>query len=193
MADDDDEDDFSEEEEEEEAPKQGVTLKGELSVTENRLFWEGKWGLGEEETSKFKYGGPEGDVITPPNGLWHGYFMNPTDEGNTKVREKSMRLTFDATDDADVFVVTGEGTNDFGDFQMNGSYVVSTRRLECSKSYTGAADDDDDDIEEDAFDANYDDELAGLKEEQDMPLEELAKRYGHYGDLPPQKKKKKGN
>lgn len=187
MADDDDEDGASDDFE---APTPtGVTLKGELSVTENRLFWEGKWGLTPEDaSSKFKYGGPEGDVITPPNGLWHGYFMNPTDEGNTKVREKSMRLTFDATDDADVFVVTGEGTNDFGDFQMNGSYVASTRRLECSKSYTGAVEDDDDDIDEDAFDANYDDELAGLKEEQDMPIEELAKRYGHYGDLPPQKK-----
>mmetsp|Transcript_5620 Transcript_5620/g.7970 ORF Transcript_5620/g.7970 Transcript_5620/m.7970 type:complete len:317 (-) Transcript_5620:434-1384(-) len=41
----------------------------------------------------------------------------------------------------------------------------------------GDDEDDDDDLDPDA-DVDYDDELANLKEEQEMPIEELAKRYG---------------
>ena len=132
-------------------------------------------------------------LAAPPAGKWNGYFMNPSEEDELgKVREKGVELKFVASKgDKSSLAVTGTGENDFGAFTLRGTYTIASQRLECSKFYASNADDeedDDDDLDPDAVDDNYDDELAGLNEEQDMPIEELMKRYGKTQDEPPAKK-----
>mmetsp|Transcript_25408 Transcript_25408/g.82171 ORF Transcript_25408/g.82171 Transcript_25408/m.82171 type:complete len:215 (+) Transcript_25408:325-969(+) len=206
--DDDEEDDDDDDDEEEGGapppPEFLPTMKGKVSLVEERLFWQGEWADSEKayeegRRSKFKYGGPadvsESALDAPPSGTWNGYFMNPTESDVVKIREKGVRLSFEATDDPDLFVVAGNGANDYGDFTVKGLYSAAKRQLDCTKTYGGAddkQDDDDDELDEADIDDDYDDELAGLHEEQDMPLEELAKRYGT--ELPAHqlnKKKKK--
>lgn len=191
------EEEEEEEDEDEEAPPPAEflpTMKGTLNLVRDedrgRLFWQGEWADNEAAYEsgarhKFKYGGP-GDVdvgvlAAPPNGTWNGYFLN----SDQKIREKGMKLNFEMTDDPKIFLVTGHGANDYGDFALQGVYHADRHQLDCTKTYGGGDDDDDDDddIDDADIDDNYDDELAGLHEEQDMPLEELAKRYGT--DLPP--------
>lgn len=202
-----DDDDLDGEDEDNEVNEEGdaglePTMLGELSVAEGRLWWAGRWAVTEGAledgaSSKFKYGGPpaeEADLDKPPSGTWNGYFMNPGEDGEAaKVREKGVVINFDKTDDATV-VVSGEGCNDFGDFRLHGTYIASKRTLQVFKQYSAIKqddDEDDDEIDDDAVDDNYDEELAGLKEEQDMPIEELARRYAYYGDAPPQPPSKK--
>eukprot|EP00631_Chrysoreinhardia_giraudii_P008844 CAMPEP_0197413382 /NCGR_PEP_ID=MMETSP1170-20131217/260_1 /TAXON_ID=54406 /ORGANISM="Sarcinochrysis sp, Strain CCMP770" /LENGTH=254 /DNA_ID=CAMNT_0042939945 /DNA_START=26 /DNA_END=789 /DNA_ORIENTATION=- len=187
--DDDDEDDEEEDDDDEEAEESvAPRMQGKLTVGEGRLWWVGRWAVdsSSEATSKFKYGGPaaasEAALSDPPSGAWNGYFMNPTDEGDdAKIREKGVTLTFSSEDDG-TFSVAGGGSNDFGEFRLSGTYSTHDKSLTVTKQYLTNADDDE--IEPEAFDDDYDDELAGLKEEQDMPIEELAKRYAYYGEPP---------
>lgn len=198
----DDEDDLDGEDEDDEVDEEGAdilepTMLGELSVAEGRLWWAGMWAVNEGAleagaSSKFKYGGPpaeEADLDNPPSGTWNGYFMNPGEDGEAaKIREKGVVINFDKSADA-TMVISGEGCNDFGEFRLRGTYFASKRTLQVFKEYSAMKqddDEDDDEIDDDAVDDNYDEELAGLKEEQDMPIEELAKRYAYYGDMPPQ-------
>lgn len=201
MADDEDDDSSGEESFVGGSSSNDPVMKGTLSVAEGRLWWVGRWALNEDlyhssTSSKFKYGGPSAtDLASPVSGSWNGYFMNPEDGEMTKVREKGVVITFGKEDEG-VLEVSGSGTNDFGDFTLKGTYVVETKALSLSKHYPSlpSRDDDDDDLDEDAIDDDYADELAGLKEEQDMPIEELAKRYQAYADdddsSPPRKKQK---
>ena len=51
-----------------------------------------------------------------PSGEWHGYFFNPGDEGDTKCKEKGVKLKFDGNQ------ARGGGENQFGEFSLKGSY-----------------------------------------------------------------------
>ncbi|KAJ1453050.1 hypothetical protein M885DRAFT_567978 [Pelagophyceae sp. CCMP2097] len=174
-------------------------LKGTCTITDRRLFWSGKWAdseaaFAEGATKKFKYGGPvdleQTALDNPPaTGIWNGYFMSP-----------GVVLIFEAGPALSDFAVSGHGANDYGDFVLKGTYSVLTRRLDLTKTYgAGAESDNADDADDDeAFDkdagedGDYADELAGLQEEQDMPVEELMKRYRAAADdeAPPRNSKK---
>ena len=179
----DDSDGSSDDEEEEEAgaaPK-GVPMKGDMTLVEGRLFWTGTWADSEEDFAagkgkKFKYGGPTGDegaLRAPPAGTWNGYFFNPGEEGDAKVKEKGVQLKFGPGG-----AVSGGGENEFGEFSLKGAYDAATKQLVCRKAYLYANDDDDDDdIDSDAPEENYGDELAALNDEAEIPVEELMRRY----------------
>ena len=181
----DDSDGSSDDEEEEEAgaaPK-GVPMKGDMTLVEGRLFWTGTWADSEEDFAagkgkKFKYGGPTGDegaLRAPPAGTWNGYFFNPGEEGDAKVKEKGLKLTF-ASDGK----VSGGGENEFGEFSLKGAYDAAAKTMTLRKAYLyqGEDDDEDDDeIDSDAAEEDYGDELAALNDEAEIPVEELMKRY----------------
>ena len=186
FGDDDDDDDDSSSDDEEPggeagAPSKpkGVPMKGEVAANdEGRLFWTGTWADTEEEfaagkAKKFKYGGPVGDPSDPPSGSWNGYFFNPGEEGDAKVKEKGVQLKFGPGG-----AVSGGGENEFGEFSLKGAYDAATKQLVCRKAYLYANDDDDDDdIDSDAPEENYGDELAALNDEAEIPVEELMRRY----------------
>ncbi|KAH8068680.1 hypothetical protein JL721_6541 [Aureococcus anophagefferens] len=177
FGDDDDDDDSSSDDEEPggeagapSKPK-GVPMKGEVAANdEGRLFWTGTWADTEEEfaagkAKKFKYGGPVGDPSEPPSGSWNGYFFNPGEEGDAKVKEKGVQLKFGPGG-----AVSGGGENEFGEFSLKGAYDAATKQLVCRKAYLYANDDDDDDdIDSDAPEENYGDELAALNDEAEIP------------------------
>ena len=102
--DDDDDDEEAPAEGEEEGSKKGVPMVGDVTLQDGRLFWAGLWADSEADLAagkgkKFKYGGPEGQTAAAltqmPSGEWHGYFFNPGDEGDTKCKEKGVKLKFD--------------------------------------------------------------------------------------------------
>jgi len=171
---------------EEGAAKKGVPMKGDVVLTEGRLFWSGLWADSEEEfaagkTKKFKYGGPTGGadaLAAPPAGNWNGYFFNPGDDGDVKVKEKGIKLSF-AAGGGDVLAVSGGGENEFGEFSLKGSYDVAAKKLVCRKAYLFSAegDSDDDEIDSDAADENVAEEIAGLEDDANVDIEVLRARY----------------
>lgn len=182
-----DSDDDDEGSENGEDAKKGVPMIGTVSVSDGRLFWSGGWADTDEEaaagkTKKFKYGGPTADdsaLASPPAGAWNGYFFNPGDDGDVKVKEKGIKLAFKAGG-GDTLAVSGGGENEFGEFSLRGSYDPSSRSLECRKAYlyaAGSDDEDDDEIDSDAAEENVAEEISGLEDDANMPIEELRAKY----------------
>ena len=133
--------------------------------------------------SKFKYAGPKeataADLEKPKSGMFNGYFMwkKEGDDEPTKVKEKNIQIDFKPVGDG-MFTVSGVGANDFGVFKLKGTYSAATKALVCTREYE-ADDDDDDDDDDDELDDDVeeDDELDALKEEGEMDIEELRRRY----------------
>ena len=185
FADDDDDDDEEApaEGEEEGAAKKGVPMVGDVTLQDGRLFWAGLWADSEEDLKagkgkKFKYGGPEGQseaaLTQMPSGEWHGYFFNPGDEGDTKCKEKGVKLKFDGSN------ARGGGENTFGEFSLKGSYDASTKKMTLRKAYLYQDDDDDDDEIVDAEPEDVAAEIAGLEGDAEIPIEELRKRMAAF-------------
>ena len=183
FADDDDDDDEPAEGEEEGAAKKGVPMVGDVTLQDGRLFWAGLWADSEEDLKagkgkKFKYGGPEGQseaaLTQMPSGEWHGYFFNPGDEGDTKCKEKGVKLKFDGNQ------ARGGGENQFGEFSLKGSYDASTKKMTLRKAYLYQDDDDDDDEIVDAEPEDVAAEIAGLEGDAEIPIEELRKRMAAF-------------
>ena len=185
FADDDDDDDEevgAAEGEEGAAPK-GVPMVGDVTLQDGRLFWAGLWADSEADLAagkgkKFKYGGPEGQTAAAlsqmPSGEWHGYFFNPGDEGDTKCKEKGVKLKFDGDK------ARGGGENQFGEFSLKGSYDASTKKMTLRKAYLYQDDDDDDDEIVDAEPEDVAAEIAGLEGDAEIPIEELRKRMAAF-------------
>ena len=185
FADDDDDDDEEApaEGEEEGSSKKGVPMVGDVTLQDGRLFWAGLWADSEADLAagkgkKFKYGGPEGQTAAAltqmPSGEWHGYFFNPGDEGDTKCKEKGVKLKFDGNQ------ARGGGENTFGEFSLKGSYDASTKKMTLRKAYLYQDDDDDDDEIVDAEPEDVAAEIAGLEGDAEIPIEELRKRMAAF-------------
>ena len=78
-------------------------MVGDVTLQDGRLFWAGLWADSEADLAagcgkKFKYGGcrlprsPRPPSAQMPSGEWHGYFFNPGDEGDTKCKEKGVKI-----------------------------------------------------------------------------------------------------
>lgn len=129
--------------------------------------------------------------------LFDGFFhTDATDaiEPYRKIKERDVEITFSQgassknAEDSKTFLVKGQGTNDFGAFNIEGIYrPVSPFSLTVSKRYGSNTVDDDydsEDIEGDEGDAADMGELIGLHEEANLSVEELRKRY-YGGDSGP--------
>ena len=154
-------------------------MVGDVTLQDGRLFWAGLWADSEADLAagkgkKFKYGGPEGQTAAAltqmPSGEWHGYFFNPGDEGDTKCKEKGVKLKFDGNQ------ARGGGENQFGEFSLKGSYDASTKKMTLRKAYLYQDDDDDDDEIVDAEPEDVAAEIAGLEGDAEIPIEELQAR-----------------
>ena len=158
-------------------------MVGDVTLQDGRLFWAGLWADSEADLAagkgkKFKYGGPEGQTAAAltqmPSGEWHGYFFNPGDEGDTKCKEKGVKLKFDGNQ------ARGGGENQFGEFSLKGSYDAATKKMTLRKAYLYQDDDDDDDEIVDAEPEDVAAEIAGLEGDAEIPIEELRKRMAAF-------------
>jgi len=122
--------------------------------------------------------------------LFDGFFnTDATDaiEPYRKIKERDVEITFSqgasskTEEDGKTFLVKGQGTNDFGTFNMEGIYrPISPFSLTVTKRYGSNPVDydyDSEDIEGDEGDAADMGELIGLHEEANLSVEELRKRY----------------
>lgn len=66
----------------------------------------------------------------PVSGLYSGYFVLKTDI-QKRVYERNVSLNF--VKDDNVYNVSGQGTNEIGDFLLFGVYNPSTKDLTCTK------------------------------------------------------------
>lgn len=125
-----------------------------------------------------------------------GYFVLEEVEGEReKVRESNIVISFDRGEDGS-YTVKGKGENKFGKFEINGMYDPAKRKLVVKKLYEpddsdGASSDEEgdyvmkagaDEDDEETLDAQGEqerlgmaDELAALKADQEMSIEELRK------------------
>jgi len=197
LADDEDDDEEEVEETEENANKSKsesieAQLRGTFKIKGDKLLWSGNWVTSaddwndENKKSKFKYH-YVGDkkklkASKPPSGLYQGYFMlknSGEDEPDKKVIEKKIKLRFSRDDDDDDNVkfmqVSGEGSNSFGKFKLDGVFDRSKGRASVRKIYEptsnefGDGDDDDDDS---VFD---EDQEAERRADMASELEDLRK------------------
>ena len=85
-------------------------------------------------TSEFRYtmNLPEGTVASGPQpGVYDGYFIMKT---NAPVRyQESLFVEFSPKNN--LYGVSGNGKNKFGDFSMDGVYNPETMEMICSKLY----------------------------------------------------------
>lgn len=70
------------------------------------------------------------DSIEPVSGVYTGYFVVKTDI-QKRVYERNLTLNF--VRDGDTYSVSGQGTNEFGDFLLFGVYSPSSKDLTCTK------------------------------------------------------------
>ncbi|KAL3758667.1 hypothetical protein ACHAWU_005253 [Discostella pseudostelligera] len=145
--------------------------------------------------------------------LFDGYFIEPNDSNNSdkkkKVKESNVSIIFSLDemqfDNPQRYDINGSGMNEYGAFQIDGSYYIPGQEGDCksgmasvwcSKTYTfysgggGGAkarrkrggkknnDDDDDDDDDDALleKADYA-EVGELYEDATMSIEDLRRKY----------------
>lgn len=197
----DDEDD-----DEEPAIKEKPILRGTLKLVDGILTWSGKWAMSAEkfsagEKARFKYvftgvklDGQKTEQpkeVTPVSGKFTGSFMLKDESapgGQVKVEETDIEMTFvEPAASKSMYDVQGIGKNNFGSFKLAGKYDPAKCRLAVEKEYEAPADADfqdfsdgddaEDEIEDDGDDIDKDAELAALKAEANLPVEELRKRY----------------
>ena len=156
-------------------------------------------------------------VLIVKSGMYDysGVFLLGEGEEIRKVKE-SLKLEFQKRGEDD-YAITGTGENEFGKFKLDGFYKPSKKKLIVNKAYEAEKDeynfdDDDDDDEADYVDggdavddegtldedgelnrSEMADELAALKAEQEMSVEELRRKYGGGGDAPPAVAEEKKN
>ena len=175
---------------------------------------------------------PQSAAAVPPKRtlLFDGFFLTAEEEGHRKIKERDLEITFIAEkrggraprrrsdsnsspgrtssdngkNSAPIrrFKVLGRGTNEFGEFRIDGTYAVSASNpsdlpptgvaLICNKRYCPTASarcrrrrtrgwsEDQQDLEDDEMSsddvADYN-ELIALNEEANMSIEELRRRY----------------
>lgn len=145
-------------------------------------------------------------VVIVKSGLhdYSGMFLLGEGEETRKVKE-TLKLEF-RKEKEDHYVVSGTGENEFGKFTLDGIYVPSKKKMIVNKAYEvqqddGDFEDDDSDGEADYVDGDdavddegtldedgdlngseMADELAALKAEQEMSVEELRRKYGGGGN-----------
>ena len=200
--DDDDDDD----DEDEAAIKEKPILRGTLKLVEGVLTWSGKWAMSAEkfsegEKARFKYvfAGLNSDgekvaqpkEVTPVSGKFSGSFMLKDESapgGQVKVEETDVELSFtEPAPSKTMYDVVGKGRNNFGIFKLSGKFDPAKCRLAVEKEYeppgdadfqaVSDGDDAEDEIEDDGDDIDKEAELAALKAEANLPVEELRKRY----------------
>lgn len=187
-------------------PAEKPILRGSLKLVDGVLTWSGKWAMGATkfsagEKARFKYvftgldsGGAKVEQpkdVAPVSGKYTGSFMlkDPSATGGqVKIEENGILLRFTEPKSKEkMYDVVGTGENTFGKFKLVGKYDKERCRLAVEKEYLQSEDDDfqeysegedaEDEIDEDGDDIDKQAELAALREEANMPVEELRKRY----------------
>ena len=124
-------------------------LKGTYELAGGVVRWHGMWGMVPDafdrpgQTSPFTYRkkpepGDAGAASTLPlNGLYYGHFMLKQAGGQAlKVEESDLKLSFQLNPSSPgSFMVSGEGSNRYGAFDVKGTFNSSTSQLEMNKLY----------------------------------------------------------
>ncbi len=192
-----------EEGDDDDGPAPPTVLMGELNAEafegKEYLVYSGKWAFDmnapEADWSKFKMkcaleSKPDMAPKEPVTHKLSGYFIMVSEGQKSKVLEDAeITLTPIPGKEGKRWTAVGTGTNQFGDFKLEGEYRIKGSKCHCEKTYlvapkVGGGNGDDDDYDED-FDENDKadaDELKALDEEANMSIEELRKRaYGGGG------------
>ena len=170
-----------------------VVMRGFLKVKGGKMLWTGKWAesaelfaAGKKSRFKYVYVGTKDvsaaqDGVTaavPLSGCYQGYFIHnddPVEENNVNIEFSSVEGKCD---------VSGSGSNVYGAFTLEGLYDPSNRRLAAMKTYALApaanSDDDEDDFEGEDETIDKEAELAALRAEANMSVEELRNKYSSH-------------
>jgi hypothetical protein len=136
------------------APKVvAAVLRGKHSCLDTEIKWEGQWGSNAEahstpgQTSTFSYtctdgagrgttAALEGTTIAV-SGSYSGYFMmaQAPPAPPLKVAEKDLRLTFTPDGSTTKLTVFGKGTNDYGPYELDGTYDMASGVIDVTKGY----------------------------------------------------------
>ena len=146
-----------------------------------------------------------------------GMFLLGEGEEMRKIKE-TVEIEFKKGETSGTYEVVGTGENEFGKFDLSGFYNAAKRKTVLKKMYQEQAEEDGDFDEEEDSDEEADyvdrgdvhddegtmmddgveldksemaDELAALKAEQEMSVEELRRKYGGGGGGMEQEEKKK--
>lgn len=172
----------------------GTTLSGQSTdVTKKKTKFKLK---SKQQLSgkNFSLANPLLADLKPRVILFDGFFntdATDTIEPYRKIKERDVEITFSQGvngkngDSSSSILVKGQGTNDFGSFNIEGIYrPVPPFSLTVSKRYSIERTNneyDSEDIEGDEGDAADSCELIGLHEEATLSIEELRKRYNGSG------------
>jgi hypothetical protein len=210
-----DEEEF--EDDEDDLPSQAQAdyplLQGRLKFNdEQHLLYLGTWRMNQSGSNpnKFKLKStlplPNLDLLAKPtdsktiiismNGFFHTL-------DHRKIKEKGVELVFrhthnddDNDNDNDKYQVTGKGTNEFGNFTLEGIYTPpspsSSKKeywLQCQKHYQAIVNDDDDDDADSVIPSDSEEEdpqeLNELQQDAQLSVEQLRNKYysgGNDGD-----------
>eukprot|EP00588_Corethron_pennatum_P011815 CAMPEP_0194268176 /NCGR_PEP_ID=MMETSP0169-20130528/2553_1 /TAXON_ID=218684 /ORGANISM="Corethron pennatum, Strain L29A3" /LENGTH=240 /DNA_ID=CAMNT_0039009309 /DNA_START=845 /DNA_END=1567 /DNA_ORIENTATION=+ len=169
-------------------------LNGSIGVVDDRVVYSGEWHMKNPNIaptaalikSKFKYKLKRGfDFKDPsPNQISvDGVFFvksNDAESGKIKVKEREVMLKFSSTDQKNTYKVIGRGENEYGKFTLVGKYTIKDERenmMKIEKRYNKAISEINSDDELSNVGEPDPDELDTLKEEAELSVEELRKRY----------------
>eukprot|EP00941_MAST-03F_sp_MAST-3F-sp1_P000988 g988.t1 len=163
-------------------------------------------------TSKFRYKGPtlkedeKDNSIASASGSFRGVFFVKSDvegEENLKVKEKNVTLEFKKPNSGkptEKWAVFGKGENQYGKFVLEGTYDPTSAVVVVTKTYDESEDEEGDsegdfvgndniyDDEETLLEAeceptDFEAEVRGLAEDNELTVEELRAKYGGGGGV----------
>ena len=188
-----------------EEPAPPAILKGALSNAgdgdKKYLIYTGVWSYGVDSTDawKFKLKAPipaDFSFNKPDSSYtFSGYFIIPDDTvpgGKSKILEDAVTIAFKDVEGKHFgkrWTVEGSGANQYGSFKLVGEYRCKNspeNKMNVEKKYdavaaTGGAESDSADEDFDDDEKADDDEMAALKADAELSVEELYKRS--YGDM----------
>ena len=122
----------------EQAPVSEIPLlKGKYTYENDHCCWKGRWGNSINgkhigPTSEFYYTSKQSKSTFPVSGIYRGYFWMKYVPPK-KITESGMHVQFTEKDGK--YIVSGSGTNRFGQYDLSGTFDPSTQEMSCTRVY----------------------------------------------------------